>query len=395
MIWSNTLRIILSLSLILVTASFLPKNQKNSFRSNSQRWWWSQSSQEVVEGRLDNESSSNVSPNHSSSSSSSSSSYDLSSPREWLEYKENETGNHGAYTVLRCDYHWHQQQQDWNIWGKEFHWKRLRESYSQLLLSQNNNTESYPKATQSSDEILNRLLLEAQKKLSLSNDLGGKDQFFTVMVTLLWQPNNHDDIQVFGHAFSTMKAASVLEYNPDPLMVTIALSSQDRKQETLPNRVDHLPRAKLSSWCRKRRPLEQEFKTMGVGEVLLVRVGDGGGVFLLEGLTSNLFAVYPGGVLRTPASDCVLEGYARRLVLEAAQRCGLKVEIGPIQLEDSCLWEELFLTSSIRLIAPIQKMIHKSNESSNDDKVVWSIKQTSDQLLWKQIYNEINLPPRL
>ena len=47
--------------------------------------------------------------------------YDLSSPREWLEFME-VGGGEGAYTVLRCDYRL--KKRKWRIWGKEFHVKK-------------------------------------------------------------------------------------------------------------------------------------------------------------------------------------------------------------------------------------------------------------------------------
>jgi hypothetical protein len=279
----------------------------------------------------------------------------------------------------------------WNVWGKEFHLKRLLESFIQLRTLSGVNVhasrESFDEAISASEKVMELLLKEAESLPSNEDPGSPDDRFFTVMVTLLWQPEG-GCIKVLGHAFSALKATSALDYKPDPLLVSIAFSPD--RQETLPNRFESLPGAKLSSWCRRRRPLEQEFKKGGADEVLLTRV-DGDEVFLLEGLTSNLFAVYPGGILRTPATDCVLEGYSRQLVLEEAQRCGLKVEIGPLRLEDSSLWEELFLTSSVRLIIPVQKLdlASKVTEGSSQGGVVWSMKRERDELLWKRIYDEL------
>lgn len=215
------------------------------------------------------------------------------------------------------------------------------------------------------------------------------DKLITAMVTILWQPEG-DKIQILGHTSCTLNAYRTLDYNPDPVLTVIAHSTD--KQDSLPNRVENFPEAKLSSWCRRRRPLEQQFKSSAVDEVLLTRVHDGE-VQLLEGLTSNLFVVYPGGILRTPATDQVLGGYARQLVLDHAQNCGLKVEVGPIPLKDSLIWEEIFLTSSVRLIIPVQTLILPASvgDDSMQAREVWSIKRKSDKLVWRDVYNALLL----
>ena len=60
--------------------------------------------------------------------------YDLSSPREWLEYWEVQHKQQGPYTVLRCDYDL--STKEWNIWGKEFHFQRLKDSLMTLLMEE-------------------------------------------------------------------------------------------------------------------------------------------------------------------------------------------------------------------------------------------------------------------
>ena len=51
--------------------------------------------------------------------------------------------------------------------------------------------------------------------------------------------------------------------------------------------------------------------------------------------------------------------YVRHLILECASECGLTVDDSPIRLEDGRegLWEEAFITSSSRLIYPIEKIL--------------------------------------
>jgi branched-subunit amino acid aminotransferase/4-amino-4-deoxychorismate lyase len=315
-------------------------------------------------------------------------SYDLSSPREWLEYMELD-GGEGAYTVLRCDYDI--QKQKWNVWGNDFHIQRLIESYQCLGVAESMDhysIECQHGAVQESMEIMSNLLEQAGDALSKKYSNIEDGASYTLMMTLLWQPDE-SCIVVHGHAFSSGIASVASNYNPDPMMATVAVSPN--RQMSLPNRYNKFPQAKLSSWCRRRRPLEKEFKVEGSGEVLLVREAVDDDLHLLEGLTSNLFVVYPGGRLRTADTLSVLGGYARQLVLDCASKCGLEVEIGHIPLQDAGLWEEIFVTSSVRLVVPVSQL--KIPPSLLDDtmefKNLWSLKTDNDGRYWRKIYEEI------
>ena len=346
------------------SVAFLSTAERRSDKSNLIRRCWSQNAK-VVGNEIICRTPDDDTIHHQQ--------YDLSSPREWLEYCEAKAGGKGgAYTVLRCDYR--VRQDVFSIWGKEFHLQRLVDSFPSIDLD----TGTFPSllfetSKDVSDDIILSLLdasksafYEVPSSLELpmtSND----DNFFTVMVTILWEKDTKG-IQVSGHAFSTLNlvTASLL---PDPVSAVVSL--QTKNGQTLPNRFENSPQSKLSSWCRRRRPIEQIFKTSAaVGEVILTKKDESSPssttTVLLEGLTSNIFVLYPGNVLRTPDTDCVLGGYARFLVLESAKRCGLDVEIGPIPLDDAPLWKEVFLTSSIRLVIPIQEILLpiKSTSSS-------------------------------
>ena len=368
----------------------------------------------------------------------------------------------GAYTVLRCDFL--SNEKSWRIWGTDFHLNRLRESYRSLVHRERvgrgehreidehePNRELEEAALESSREVMNLLLEEA--KTAILDGSGRNEHHSTeqrekstivVMLTLLWdiennniQSNGNDEtaIRVRGHAFSTMKAsqlhnndsgmddstdAMITGSNPNqPIQAVIghlppaALEqiANDRgndnpmirtdTDDVLPNRYRNSPRAKLSSWCRRRRLLEDIFKRPDIGDVILTKrhcddeedvenetkppplsfsVGSNNptatttatpSVELLEGLTSNLFVVYPGKILRTAPSNHVLGGYVRHLIIDCAKQCGYTVEVGPIPLEDSSLWEEVFVTSSIRLIIPVSRMFlpNPTDGESNDDEL--------------------------
>mmetsp|Transcript_6851 Transcript_6851/g.14559 ORF Transcript_6851/g.14559 Transcript_6851/m.14559 type:complete len:523 (-) Transcript_6851:183-1751(-) len=394
--------------------------------------------------------------------------YDLTSPREWLEFCEahqhrqedsqqqdrNQTNLEeqepcgGAYTVLRCDFLL--DQKTWRIWGKDFHWNRLRESYRSLLQQQaltvgrdESNEKWEQSALDSSIEVMDLLLTEAETSiLSKNKDKTNSPSeksgnlVVIVMLTLLWdpEPNDRVGIRVRGHVFSAMKASQLLEHdnendnivmdNPNaPVQAVIGYlppaveervanyyDKSHREIMSLPNRIQHIPQAKLSSWCRRRRPLEEMFKSNNAGDVILTKQcehnheNDGkvqepskwreSSIELLEGLTSNLFVVYPENVLRTAPSSHVLAGYARDLIVECANECGYRVEFGPITMADSSKWKEVFLTSSIRLIIPVNRIllpiaaaINKDDNGNNDDNELFQLDTIWEMPLVEELAN--------
>lgn len=285
--------------------------------------------------------------------------YDISSPREWLEFHEaRNNGKGGAYTVVRCDLI---AQSEWRIWGKKYHVDRLLQSF-QLLEGAELDKQAFELTQRTNSMMVS--LLEA-----MSDTLG--ETRCTVMVTFLWQLEAGGHLFLRGHAFSSgQNTFQVHTYHPVPMVASLAIS-----KNPFPNRYSNLPRAKCSAWCLQRRPLEETFKTDGVGEVLLM---DSTGSRVLEGLTSNVFFLYKDGVLRTPDAD-VLEGYARSLVLRAADTIDLTVETRPILASESEQWEEVFVTSSIRLVAPVSKIV-------SQDSALWSATPKQTYPLWRTLF---------
>jgi hypothetical protein len=321
--------------------------------------------------------------------SSASNTYDLTSPREWLEYLEVQVGA-GAYTVLRCDYNL--RERTWETWGQDFHAQRLCESLECLTSGQFSNG-AFEQAGIDSEEIISVLLESAGNAFDKKHPGVDDDQKCTLMMTLLWQPLQ-SEILVRGHGLSSEVASRVLDYNPDPISTTIAFSLDG--QRPIPNRYELHPRAKLSSWCRQRRPLENDFKVGETAEVILTQTINKE-IYLLEGLTSNLFVIYPGGILRTSDDDSVLGGYARKLVIDCAHKCGLEIDIGPILIDESHLWEEMFLTSAVKLIIPVHKvnMVQQSSDGGTELKELWSPTVGTDQTIWRLIYEQMLLGNRV
>jgi hypothetical protein len=348
--------------------------------------------------------------------------FDLTQSGDWMEYLEikegrsNDEGGAGAYDTLRCDVLLSPQPINAaatttagfsrsKVWGELFHFHRLRNSYSSLVQeAQKRSTagcrytdsgvdeEALDMALLESHAILQRLLSEVEKSVETSpqqtkikNPLDPDALIRLVRLTLLWSPQKSNmrgsKIVVRGHACSTCKPLKIHAF-PAPIVVTVAAhaGSQPGKEETavtvdetLPTRSQN-PQSKVASWCRLRRKMEtpETYKPKGVSEVLMVRPRrDPEGnerLELLEGLSSNLFVIYRDGTLRT-ATEGVLNGYARNLVLESAAECGLPFDASPIFLHQAHEWQEAFITSSSRLVWPISQMlIPKEKEEQHDGK---------------------------
>jgi hypothetical protein len=358
---------------------------------------------------------------------------DLSISRNWMEHIENQSKMPGAYDVLRCDLVKTRDSAtpSFKVWGQDYHFNRLERSYKELVKhhfldliddDQDDNHVSVKLnevkvAHEQSDAILNSLLKKMMdhEESQIKEEAIGHDIICEIIrVTILWTPqlSNPQDsspqkskIVVKGHA-STSGQVMVPTAIPKMITATLALPNNLGSQvssavEELPDR--HIcPHAKISSWSKQRRSLESKksFKPEGVEEVLLLNEIDDKGrtkYEVLEGLTSNFFAIYKDGTIRTPA-DGVLLGYVRHLILESAEACGLKVDERPIDLEDGekGLWEETFITSSSRLIYPIEKILIPDYENSSESQVglkwntFWELKkaQTKDYK-WLQLLSEI------
>lgn len=74
---------------------------------------------------------------------------------------------------------------------------------------------------------------------------------------------------------------------------------------------------------------------------------------VLEGSTSNLFAVLDGKVVTAPESAAILPGITRARVLEVARAAGYAIELRALRRDDLAHADEVFITSSIREVVPV------------------------------------------
>jgi branched-chain amino acid aminotransferase len=74
---------------------------------------------------------------------------------------------------------------------------------------------------------------------------------------------------------------------------------------------------------------------------------------VLEGASSNVFAVLDGGLVTPPTDAGLLAGVTRSVVLEVAARRGLPVAQRPLPLAELVAADEAFLTATTREVVPL------------------------------------------
>lgn len=90
-------------------------------------------------------------------------------------------------------------------------------------------------------------------------------------------------------------------------------------------------------------------RAAGAGDALLMAPnGD-----LLEGTTSNVFAVFGGKLVTPPESTAILPGITRAHVLELARAAGVPVELRAVPRAELAGADEVFMCSSIRELVPV------------------------------------------
>jgi branched-chain amino acid aminotransferase len=81
-------------------------------------------------------------------------------------------------------------------------------------------------------------------------------------------------------------------------------------------------------------------------------VGENG--LLLEGLSSNFFAIIDG--VAWTARESVLSGITRSLVIQAAQRIGVELNLQAVAYNRIPELQEAFLTSATRAVLPVRQI---------------------------------------
>lgn len=96
----------------------------------------------------------------------------------------------------------------------------------------------------------------------------------------------------------------------------------------------------------------QHARELGASEALIL---DAAGC-VVEGATSNVFAVFGRRLVTPPEEAGILPGITRARVLELARELGLEVELRALTLEELRAADELFVSSSIRELLPVVRL---------------------------------------
>jgi len=141
---------------------------------------------------------------------------------------------------------------------------------------------------------------------------------------------------VSDDGISPAKASVVIQFSPTPLRPT-----EPYRLITFPIH-PFLAGAKSTSYMRAVVAI-QAAKAAGANEVVYVDERNGN---LLEGVTSNFFAVIDGK-LYTPVAD-VLHGITRMWIIQECAKLGIEVVEGPVHKSQIPNMQEAFLASSTK-----------------------------------------------
>jgi branched-chain amino acid aminotransferase len=107
---------------------------------------------------------------------------------------------------------------------------------------------------------------------------------------------------------------------------------------------------------------------------------------ILEGSMSNLFLVKNDKLL-TPPLQNILPGITREVILEIAEKKGIKTEEVALTEGDLCEANEVFLTNSLIEVVPVVKVEGETIGKGKPGKLTWQI----HQLYREQIFSELDL----
>jgi branched-subunit amino acid aminotransferase/4-amino-4-deoxychorismate lyase len=83
--------------------------------------------------------------------------------------------------------------------------------------------------------------------------------------------------------------------------------------------------------------------------------GSASSLVVLEGLSSNFFSVLDG-VIYTAAAG-VLLGSVRNVVISVCQQYGIPLKLEAPRIADRCRWQGAFITSTSRLVLPVNELL--------------------------------------
>lgn len=120
----------------------------------------------------------------------------------------------------------------------------------------------------------------------------------------------------------------------------------------------------------------QEAAEKGAKEALFVRDG-----VIMEGTHSNFFAVVDGCLVTAPASNYILHGITRQVVLELAAEKNLEFKEGPIFKKDMDKITEAFVTGTTTEITPVVSIDGKALGAGTPGPVTRDLQDAFTQMI--------------
>lgn len=184
------------------------------------------------------------------------------------------------------------------------------------------------------------------------------DQDFKITILINWKRSEYD---IYIHY------ADLPPTPEDPVTI-----------EMFPGSRTHI-KAKDSDWSRYRKHIELMRKDPSSNEIVLVDHDSN----CYEGLSSNFFIVKSGKV--QTALKGVLYGTVMDLVLEVCRDIGIEIISSPPQLVEIDSWDEVFITSTSRLVLPV-KHIHVHQTKIYFDGVAIPLKEEGDSVIMTKTF---------
>jgi D-alanine transaminase len=207
------------------------------------------------------------------------------------------------------------------------------------------------------DEHLERLYQSAEKiSMTISYTLEELKGLFTSLV----QRNNLKDGIVY---LQFTRGVAARQHHFPQSNVEAAFSAYTKEMERPKDKLENGVHAKLVEdvrWLRcdiKSLNLlgnimaKQEAAEAGCFEAILHR-----GDTIMEGSSSNMFIVKDGAVKTHPATNLILNGITRRVILDICQEQGITVKEEEFTIEELLAADEIFLASTTSEVMPIVKV---------------------------------------
>lgn len=121
---------------------------------------------------------------------------------------------------------------------------------------------------------------------------------------------------------------------------------------------------------------KQQAKEKGVNSAVMIRDG-----VVTESPNANIFGVKSGSLFTYPATNYILDGITRNVVLDIAKELGIPVHFDPIRQEDIPHLDELFFSGTTTDIQPITEVDGEKLSGGKPGPVVRSIQNAYKDLL--------------